>query len=346
SKGTSLVLNAAFAVLIVTGNVEMWHVYVTAILKSLANAFDGPARQALLPAMVPPKLLVNAVALNTGSMQVTRILSATVAGLFITFWAFLFGFGDGDARAFGGVYLLGAISYIVAVTCTYLLKVPMEGRVVRTTDSWLNSLVEGFRFAWHRPVILGILVLFAVFSLFGMSTNQVFVPWLALEVMDTGPAGMGLLLAMSGIGSLAGALVLSTIGARLGHRGMIILAGQVVMGLALAGLGVTSVLPVVVVMGMMLAIVPSIMIILVGLGQTTMQTLRTAVLMEVTPNELRGRIFSLMSLDRGFTTLGGAAGGFTIAAIGGPVAVAAFGILLIASTVGIAAALPALRKIN
>ena len=75
-----------------------------------------------------------------------------------------------------------------------------------------------------------------------------------------------------------------------------------------------------------------------------MTTLKTTVLLEVTPNELRGRVFSIQSLDRAFSTLGGAMGGFTIALIGGPMAVAAFGILLFAGTVGVGAKASALRN--
>jgi MFS family permease len=344
SKLASLIITTGFSALILTGNVELWHVYVTAILRSLAMAFDQPARQALLPTLVPPNLLVNAVALNMGSMQVVRILSATVAGFLIAGWAFAFGFGEDDTRAFGGVYLLGAITYIIAVVCTYILKVPPEGQVARTEDSWFTSMAEGFRFAWRQPVILGILALFGVQSLFGMSLNQVFVPWLALEVMDVGHAGMGLLLAASGIGALVGSLVLATYGARLRHRGLIILGGLAVMGLAVAGLGVTSVLPVVTVMGVMIAVLPSIMIIFAGLGQAAMTTLKNAVLLEVTPNELRGRVFSIQSLDRAFSTLGGALGGFTIALVGGPMAVTVFGVLLLVSTIGVGAKTSALRK--
>jgi len=344
SKVASLVITTGFSALILSGNLELWHVYVTAILRSLAMAFDQPARQALLPTLVPPNLLVNAVALNMGSMQVVRILSATVAGFLIAGWAVAFGFGEHDTRAFGGVYLLGAITYIIAVICTYILRVPPEGQVARTEDSWSTSMMEGFRFARRQPVVLGILALFGVQSLFGMSLNQVFVPWLALEVMDIGYAGMGLLLAASGIGALIGSLVLATYGARLRHRGLIILGGLAVMGLAVAGLGVTSVLPVVTVMGVMVAVLPSLMIIFAGLGQAAMTTLKTAVLLEVTPNELRGRVFSIQSLDRAFSTIGGAMGGFTIALIGGPMAVTVFGVLLVIGTIGVGAKTSTLRK--
>jgi hypothetical protein len=93
-------------------------------------------------------------------------------------------------------------------------------------------------------------------------------------------------------------------------------------------------------------VLPAIMIIIVGLGQTAMMTMRTSVLMEVTPNELRGRVFSLMTLDRGFSTIGSSAGSFAIALVGGPLALAAYGALCAIGAIVVGALLPSLRKVD
>ena len=346
SKALSMGVNIIFAAIIVTGNLELWHIYVTAVLRSLLMAFDGPARQALLPSLIPEKLLLNGIALNTGSMQIVRILSASIAGFLIGIWAFMFGYEGGDARSYGGVYLVTAGAYVVAVAVTYMMKVPMAGRVERTDDTWLTGLAQGFKFAGKNPVILGLLILFAVQSLFGMPYLQVFVPWLALKVMDIGPEGVGMLLAVSGIGSLAGALFIATLGTNIHHRGMYIIGGLVLYGLALTGLGLTSALPLVAILGLTLPVLPMLMVIIVGVGQVAMMTLRTAVLMELTPNELRGRVFSLMSLDRGFSTVGSGLGGFAIAAFGGPLAMAGYGVLCAIGAVVVGVLLPSLRKVD
>jgi len=84
----------------------------------------------------------------------------------------------------------------------------------------------------------------------------------------------------------------------------------------------------------------------VGIGQTTLITLRTAMLLEGTPNELRGRVFSLMMLDRGFSTVGSGVGGLAIAAIGGPITVAIFGGLCAIGAVAVGVLLPSLRKVD
>ena len=344
AKGLSMVVNLGFAAIILSGQLQLWHVYVTAILKSLLMAFDQPARQALLPSLVPPRLLTNAVALNMGSMQVTRIISASVAGLIIAFWALAFGFEDTDPRAFGGVYLAVVFVFIIAIVTTYMLHVPPGGRVERTGDSWVSGFVQGFRFAWHKPVILGILILLAVQSAFGMPYLQIFVPWLAIKVMGLGAGGAGLLIAVSGIGSLAGAIVVAAIGHRLRRRGLIIIVGLTLYGVALAALGLTSALPLVAVMGLTLPVLPLAMIILVGLGQTAVMSMKNIVLLESTPNELRGRVMSFQSLDRGFTTVGGGVGGFAIALMGGPFALALFGAMCAFWAIVVGIFSPGLRK--
>lgn len=325
AKVLNFVVSAVFAAVILLGQLQLWHVYAYSIVRSLLMAFDGPARQALLPSLVPTHLLANAVALNMGSMQVMRILSASIAGIFIGLWALALGFEDTDARAFGGVFLAIAIASAVAVVATYLLRVPLAGRVERSRGSWGASLIEGFSYARRTPIILGVLILFAVQSTFGMAYLSIFVPWLAIEVMGLGAGGAGMLIAFSGVGSLAGAIVIATVGHRLHHRGRIVILGLAFYGAFLAALGLTSTLPLVALFGLMLPVVPMAMVVLVGIGQSAVMSIKTTLLFENTPNELRGRVMSLQSLDRGFTTIGSAAGGFSIALIGGPYGLALFG---------------------
>ncbi|MSQ22244.1 MAG: MFS transporter [Dehalococcoidia bacterium] len=344
SKGLSMAVNVVFVPIILTGNLELWHIYATAILRSFVQVFDQPARMALLPATVPPHLMVNAVALNTGSMQVTRIISASIAGLLIAGWAAAFDFGKHDARAFGGVYLAVAISSVAAVVLTYFLRVPEGGRVEHTEESWVTSFVTGLRFCWRHPVILGVIILFAVQSGFAMPYTQVFVPWIALEVMDLGPQGVGLLLAVSGVGALIGAVAVATVGQKLRRRGLLIVVAMFLYGLLLATLGLTSILPLVAVLGLTLPVVPMLLIVIAGVGQSAIAAVKTVLLMEATPNELRGRVMGLQHLDRGFSTVGAGMGGFAIALMGGPYALALFGGLCATGALLVGVFLPAFRK--
>jgi MFS family permease len=222
--------------------------------------------------------------------------------------------------------------------------VPAGGRVERKNESWRSGLIEGVQHAAKEPVIMGILVLLAVQSAFGMPYQQVFVPWLAIEVMGLGAEGAGYLMAVAGVGSFAGAVAIATMGQRLRKRGLIIIMGLAFYGVALAVLGLTSVMPLTMVAGFAIPAVPVLMIILAGLGQSAIMSIKNALLLENTPNALRGRIMSLQSLDRGFTTVGSAMGGFLIALIGGPLGLAVYGGLCAIGATAVGALMPALRK--
>ncbi|MBI2856334.1 MAG: MFS transporter [Chloroflexi bacterium] len=344
SKGLHIPVNVIFVGIILTGNLTLTHIYVTAIIKAFLQVFDQPARMALLPSTLPPHLMVNGVALNTGSMQITRIASASVAGFFIAAWALALGIGEEDTRAFGGVYLAVAISSVAAVVATYLLKVPAGGRVGHTQESYITSLLEALRFIRRNPVILGIIILFAVQSSFALPYTQVFVPWLALKVMDIGSKGVGLLLAVSGVGSLIGSIVIATIGHKLRHRGILITASLFLYGLVLAMLGLTSLLPMVAVLGLTLPLLPLLFIVIAGIGQSSIAAVKTVLMLEQTPNEMRGRVMGLQHLDRGFSTAGAGAGGFAIALMGGPIALVLFGGLCALGAVLVGLFLPSFRK--
>ncbi len=346
AKSLSMVVNVIFAALIVSGTLELWHIYVTAIFKSLFSAFDQPPRQALLPALVPPHLMINAIALNSGTMQLMRIISAALAGGFIVLWAKALGLSDTEVRAFGGVNLFIVVVSFIAIIATYLIKVPPAGRPVRTSDSWTLSFIKGFQFAGRNPVILSILILIAVQSAFGTPYTGIFIPWLAMKVMGIGTTGTAMLIAVSGMGSLVGAIAIATVGHLLRHRGRIVIISLALYGAALAATGLTSALPLVTVLGLTIPPLPLVMVFLVGLGQTGLMSIKNALLLECTPNEMRGRVMSFQSLDRGFNSLGGSMAGFAIALMGGPLSLTLFGVLCTLSAIIVGSFSPNLRRQN
>ena len=95
-------------------------------------------------------------------MQIVRIFSASIAGFLSALWAWAFGFGDKDPQSFGGVYILAAASYVVAVAATYMMTLLVEGRVGRPQDTCWVGLTQGLKFSGKSPVSRGLLVLFAV----------------------------------------------------------------------------------------------------------------------------------------------------------------------------------------
>lgn len=339
AKTFSMILYFLFAIIILTGRLELWHIYATALLKSMLNAFDGPARQALLPSLVPPRLLVNAIGINTGSMQLVRIGAASAAGFSLA----LFGIG--------GTFLIIALVSAVAVILTYMMRVPEWGRLKRRQESWFGSLIEGFRFAWKEKAIFAILVLLTFQSIFGTPYLQIFVPLIALQFIDftflrafgiegerAQEVGLGLLLAASGFGALMGAVLVATIGERLRRRGLIVIGGLTLYGTAIAALGISS--------NTAFVLLPFLFITIVGVGQSLLLAVKNAIILQLSPNEVRGRVFSIQSLDRGLSTLGSSGGGFLAAAIGAPFALAIYGATVAIGALWVGVFMPVLRRVD
>ena len=145
-------------------------------------------------------------------------------------------------------------------------------------------------------------------------------------------------MSVSGIGGVAGTFVIVTIGEGLRRKGLWILVAQLAFGAAMVALGLTSLMPAVV--------LPFLSVAALGLGQSIVMPVKNAVLLEQSPNEMRGRVLGLQGLDRGFASLGGMFSGFAAAAFGGPMALALFGVLCVVGTLAVGALCTGLRRVE
>lgn len=185
---TGLVL----AGLVLAGSVTLWQVYLLATLQGVAAAFDGPARQAFAPEMVPRWLIANSVGLNTTSFHAARLIGPAVAGFTIAWW------GVGIALA------LNAASFVAVIVALLLMR-PAELTPAPTTRG-KGAIREGLRYVRARPEIM--LVMFIVFMLgtFGLNfqlTNSL----MATAVFHVGPEQFGLMGSIMAIGSLTAGLI-------------------------------------------------------------------------------------------------------------------------------------------
>lgn len=335
SKFLGTIVNVAFVALIFSGGLELWHIYATTFLRGLFTAFDAPARQAVLPSLVPREHLVNAVALNSASMQTMRVGAPSLAGLALAIWGA------------GAAFLLVAVFGALAVVFTWLLRTPpMEPTTdEKSVKGAIASLWEGLVFAWQTPAIRGVLLLtFAYFSL-GMAYVQVFAPLLAKQVLDIGDAGFGYMVSLTGVGALLGSLTIATLSPSSG-RGKLLVIMISLLGIGLVVFGATTYIP-----GMagntFASLLPAMVIItLLGIAQSSYFALSNTLLLEYSPVEKRGRIMGVLALDRSMITLGGAIAGFLAAAIGPQMAQIVFGIGILAIAWSLTALLPSLRKIE
>lgn len=185
---TSLVL----AALVLTGTVQLWHVFALALLQGVAAAIDAPARQTFVAEMVPADHLANAVALNSASFNAGRLIGPGVAGLLIA------AFGTGVAMLVNGLSFLPVIVSVLALRTAELHPAPLAtGR---------GRIREGLAYVRRRPDLKLIMGLIFVLGTFGLNF-QITMALMATSVFDKGVGEFGLLGSIMAVGSLAGALL-------------------------------------------------------------------------------------------------------------------------------------------
>ena len=326
TKIVVLILSALFVSLLITDLLVLWQLYVFTFLRGASMAFDQPARRAIIPSIVPNNLVTNAVALTMGSVQIMRIAGAAGAGLII-------GFGSLSA-AFGTVVFL----YAGAVIFTWFLNVPdHERQSYRGIRYIVTDFNESIRFAWGNATIRGVIIIGIGYAIFGMAFMQVFAPLFAKQVLGIGDVGFGYMMSITGLGGLIGALVLAFLNPNR-HRGLLMLGMMAVSGILFIGLaGVTY-------LGSLTLVF--VMAILMGTTQSGLFPLTNAVLIEVSPDQIRGRVIGLLSMDRAMTALGGALAGFLAAAIGSQLAQMIFGAGCVVVALVMFVAYPRLRQIQ
>ena len=305
----SMVVTTALAVVTLVGVVEPWHIYVSVVLNTAAASFDQPARQALIPAMVPPEQLKNAFALLNPSREVAILVGPALGGLLTA------------AAGPEAMYFFDAVTYGVLVAVLAWIHVPPL-RAERSGSLW-SSIGEGVSFVRGRPVILQLMALDLSAMLFG--AYRVVLPELATNFFGVGPTGYGFLVAAPSAGALLGSAAI--------FRMKRLREGPVVL-IATAGYGLMCILlarsP-----GMALALLAALGI---GFSDAIATTIRHAAVQLETPDVLRGRVSSIYQMaSRGGPALGelnigavaGALGPVTALTLGGLVPIGASALLAI-----------------
>ncbi len=271
---------AIFGALVATGVIQLWHVYVLAVIQGFITAVDNPLRQSFIYEMVGQRDLVNAVGLNSMSFQGARIFGPAVAGVMIQF------------IGIAPTLILNAISFI-PVICALLLMNPKAffSAPLTPNGSIFGSLKEGLAFAMRTPLIFSTLIVAAFIGTFGFNFTVV-VPLVAHNILKTDAAGFGLLSATVGVGALFAA-----IGTAYARR--ITVRRQLMSG------ALFSVFLGILVLSASLHLSMLLMAI-IGVTGITCGTATNSLLQLNTPEHLRGRVLSInVLLNQGSTPIGG-----------------------------------------
>jgi MFS family permease len=251
-------------VLVVTGAVQLWHIYLLAFAQGVATALDNPTRQTFVSEMVPHESLSNAVGLNSASFNAARLIGPGVAGLVIA------GMGTGLA------FFINTLSFVAVLFA--LWRIRPDELTLSPHARGKGQLREGLRYVRGRPDIMLIMALVFVLGTFGMNF-QMTTALMATAVFHKGPGAYGLLGSIMAVGSLSAALL----SARRPNPRLNILLGS------LAAFVVASATA---------ALAPSyiwfaVLLIPVGLSALTVLTTANSMVQLSVDPEMRGRVMAL-----------------------------------------------------
>lgn len=314
----SMLLAGTLAGLTLSNRIEVPHLLVIAALLGVVNAFDIPARQAFVVEMVGREDLINAIALNSSIFNGARVVGPALAGVLVA------RFGE------GWCFLLNATSYLAVLASLLAIDVP-EAAGARPTGSTLSRIVEGFRYAAAARPVRALLLLLGVVSLTAMPFS-VLMPIFADRILGGGAASLGLLMGASGVGALAGALVLAS---RRGIAGL----GRFV-ALSAAGFGVCLVL-----FSLSRRLWLSVALqVPVGFFMISQMASSNTLIQSLVPDRVRGRVMALYTMMfMGMAPFGALLAGAAAERWGAPATLAAGGATALAGSLAFASRIPRLR---
>jgi MFS family permease len=314
------------AVLAFRGVARVWPLYVLAAIGSGVAAFDLPARQALVPTLVPREHLPNAISLNTIMFQLSSVLGPSLGGIVIA------------AFGVGWVYVANAVSFLFVVVALLMMR-GVPARAVRDPsdatsgrdDVSLHAALEGLRFVFRSPLIRSTMLL-DFFATFFSSANAL-LPIFAQDILRVGPEGYGWLYAAPASGAMIMSAAMVPLTDRIERRGPTLLWAVTMFGLATIGFGLSR--------SFWLTFV---CLAVVGASDTISMIIRNIIRQLETPDRLRGRMTGVnMVFFMGGPQLGELEAGAVANWFGAVVSVVSGGVGCLVATWWVAASTPALR---
>lgn len=317
------------AVIIISGRVTFWDFIWIGAMNGTVMALSIPARTAFIPEIVGEKLMFNAMAFNTASWNLSRILGPALAGFMIAMFA------DGNTTSAYGVglvyFVLSALYFISAVTVLFIDHPghPIPGR----RKSPLNEIGDGLTYVFKSPVVGGLILLSIIPFLFGLSINTL-LPAFNRDVLGGGADMLGWLMTGMGIGAIGGSLTLAALGG-LRHKGYWVLATGSLWGLGVALFALTS------------WFYLSVFVIgLVGFMSAMNMSMNRSLVQLRVEQHMRGRIMSIDLMSHGLMPLGMLPIGYIAETISVQAGLAVSGTILFFTTIALGIVMPKIRAID
>lgn len=316
---TAAVITAA---LVLSGVIEIWHLATVSVMTGIGMAFNMPARQSFVAQLVPRERVVNAIALQMAGMNFARIVGPAIAGGLIVI----------PFIGVGGTFLIIAAMFLSVLINLLRIKNPGAPEA-QEKMSPLRSIALGLSYVRHSPVVVTLLAL-AFIPMFLGNPYQQIMPVFAEDVFNVGAAGLGILLATSGVGSLIGSLTIAGV-AGIKRRGLLQMALGMTFGGSLVAFAYSPTF-----------YVALVAMLVVGFSAASYQALNNTLVMHTADPAYRGRVMSLFHLTNGAAPLAILPVGFLIDAYGAPPVIGAGGLLLLLLVFIVATFHPAYKRIG
>ena len=268
---------AVLALLFATGAVQLWMLIVLLAMARVGMAFEMPARQVFLYEVVGRGNLSNAIALNVGLFNASRVVGPALAGVCLA-WV---------GRT--GPFLLNAVSYLAAVAA--ILSIPTRATPKPKSGRGPADLLGGFDYLRRDRRIGAVFGLMAFFGIAGMGYNAMLSAY-AREVIGTRELGYSVLMATGGLGAVAGALLVAVLGSRW-RREDLIVAGMAIFSLAIAAAGILPHLHGTAALRWWPMAAAMLCLFGTGLGAITFYSAAQMLVQLTVPDRLRGRIMGV-----------------------------------------------------
>jgi predicted MFS family arabinose efflux permease len=290
-------------ILVGTGLVHVWHILCLSFISGLAQAFGGPAYQALIPTLVEKDDMPNAIALNSIQFNVAVMVGPALAGQALA--------KLGEKWCFG----LNALSFLAPIVSLSLISARFLP--AKTAESMFASLKQGIQFARKQSSMEALILLAFCMTALGMPMRT-YIPVFVKDIFHRGPETYGNLLSLMGFGSIFGSLVIASAG-NFKKKGRVALVALILLGASISGFAFSTSVP-----------LSGVILVLAGASMMAVFATVNSLVQLITTNEMRGRVMSVYNVAfRGGMPMGNLLSGWLVPVFTAPVVLGVNGFLLI-----------------
>jgi predicted MFS family arabinose efflux permease len=290
-------------VLVAMGMVRVWEILCLSFVSGFAQAFGGPAYSALIPTLVEPEDMPNAIALNSIQFNLAVTVGPALAGITLA--------RLGEKWCFG----LNALSFLAPIISLSMISTRFVPE--STKQSMLKSLTQGIKFIWHQGSMVGLIVLAFLMTFLSMPMRT-YIPVFVKDIFHRGPETYGNLLSLMGVGSICGSLAMAGIG-NIRNKGRFALTMLILLGAGIAVFSLSKSLP-----------LSYATLVVVGASMMAVFATVTSLVQLIITNEMRGRVMSVYNFAfRGGMPMGNLLSGWLVPMFTAPIVLGVNGLVLV-----------------